>query len=102
VREALTSLGTADQLADGVYGVEQLLPTVLEVPDDLLTNGVHFAATGLQDLVADNFDGFVQELELVPTGDITLSLVGDLLPLLGGRGADRWFVQLLSWTQRRT
>jgi PE-PPE domain len=83
LRETLTSLGAPDQLADAVYIVEQLLPTVLEVPNDLLTNGFQFAATGLQDLVADNFDGFVQELELVPTGDTTLSLLGDLLPLLG-------------------
>jgi hypothetical protein len=83
LREALTSLGAPDQLANGVYILEQVLPTLAEVPNDLLTNGVHFAATGLQDLVANNFDGFVQELELIPTGDITLSLFGGLLPLLG-------------------
>jgi PE-PPE domain len=83
LREALTSLGAPAQLADGVYVLEQGLPTLLEVPNDLLTNGVHFAAIGLQDLVANNFDGFVQELELIPTGDITLSLAGGLLPLLG-------------------
>jgi PE-PPE domain len=83
LREALTSLGTPDQLANGVYILEQVLPTLAEVPNDLLTNGVHFTATGLQDLVANNFDGFVQELELIPTGDITLSLFGGLLPLLG-------------------
>jgi hypothetical protein len=82
LREVLTSLGAPDELAAGVYALEQVLPTLLEVPNDLLTNGVHFAATGLQDLVANNFDGFVQELELIPTGDITLSLFGGLLPLL--------------------
>jgi hypothetical protein len=60
LRAALTSLGAPDQLAEGVYALEQVLPTLLEVPDDLLTNGVHFAATGLQDLVANDFDGFVQ------------------------------------------
>ena len=83
LREALTSLGAPDQLANGIYILEQVLPTLAEVPNDLLTNDVHFAATGLQDLVANNFDGFVQELELIPTGDITLSLFGGLLPLLG-------------------
>jgi hypothetical protein len=83
LREALTSLGAPDQLAQGVYGLEQVLPTLLELPNDLLTNGVHFAAAALQDLVANNFDGFVQELELVPTGDVTLSLFGGFLPLLG-------------------
>jgi hypothetical protein len=83
LRDALTSLGAPGQLADGVYALEQVLPTLLEVPNDLLTHGVHFAATGLQDLAANNFDGFVQELELIPTGDLTLSLFGGLLPLLG-------------------
>ena len=53
LRAALTSLGDPDQLAEGVYALEQVLPTLLEVPDDLLTDGVHFAATGLQDLVAN-------------------------------------------------
>jgi hypothetical protein len=69
---ALTSLGAPDQLAEGVYALEQVLPTLLVVPDDLLTNGVDFAATGLQDLVANDFDGFVRELELIPTGDLGL------------------------------
>ena len=99
LRDALTSLGAPDQLADGVYALEQVLPTLLEVPNDLLTNGVHFAATGLQDLVANNFDGFVQELELIPTGDLTLSLFGRLLPLLGIGSAAGWsFAEHLSET----
>lgn len=83
LREALTSAGAPEPLADGVYLLEQVLPTDLEMPGDLLTNGVYFVADGLQDLVANNFDGFLQQLELIPTAAVSLSLFGDLLPVLG-------------------
>lgn len=83
LRDALTGLGAPGQLVDGVYLLEQVLPTELEVPGDVLTNAVHYGATGLQDLVANNFDGFVQELELIPPAVISLSLFTGLIPALG-------------------
>ncbi len=83
LQNALTSAGASSQVELGLYIIEQVLPTDLEMPGTLLTNDVDFVATGLQDLVADNFAGFVQELQLIPTADISLSLFGGLLPLLG-------------------
>jgi hypothetical protein len=83
LRDALTGVGAPEQLTDGVYLLEQVLPTELEVPGDVLANGVHFVAGALQDLVANNVDGFVQELELIPPAVISLSLFTGLIPLLG-------------------
>jgi hypothetical protein len=40
-------------------------------------------AGGLQDLVTNNVDGFIQELELIPPAVISLSLFTGLIPLLG-------------------
>jgi hypothetical protein len=83
LREMLGAVNAPAQLAGAVYLLEQVLPTYLQSPGDILTNGVYFAATGLQDLVANDFAGFVQQLELIPTGVVTLSLFADLLPALG-------------------
>jgi hypothetical protein len=83
LRDVLTSIDAPAQLADGVYLLEQVLPSELELPGDFLTNDVYFASAGLQDLVANNFDGFIQELELIPTADVSVSLFMGLLPVLG-------------------
>ncbi|WP_343602877.1 PE-PPE domain-containing protein [Mycobacterium sp.] len=83
LRDTLASAGAPSHVELGIYITEQLLPTELETPGTLLTNDVYFVAAGLQDLAANNFAGFLQELQLIPTADISLSLFAGLLPVLG-------------------
>ncbi|MGH3563400.1 MAG: PE-PPE domain-containing protein, partial [Mycobacterium sp.] len=83
LRDALTSMNAPGELTDGVYLLEQVLPIVLEAPGNVVTNAVHFVATGIDDLAAGDFGGFAQQLELIPTADIALSLFTGLLPVLG-------------------
>jgi hypothetical protein len=84
------AVGAPEQLTNTIYLGEQLLPIVLETHGNVVTNAVHFMATGIGDLVAGDFGGFAQQLELIPTADIALSLFTGLLPLLGLEDLPRW------------
>ena len=57
-----------------------MLPTDLEMPGDLLTNGVYFVADGLQDLVANNFDGFLNNSNSSPRQPSACRYLGTCYP----------------------
>lgn len=83
LRDALTDIGADDRLTNAVYVIEQLLPVVLGAPGNFVTNDLHFLAEGTNQLVAGDFGGFVDQLELIPAGDITMAaLMGLGLPFL--------------------
>ncbi|QZA06250.1 PE-PPE domain-containing protein [Mycolicibacter heraklionensis] len=83
LRDALTDIGADDRLTNAVYVIEQLLPVVLGAPANFVTNDLHFLAEGTNQLVAGDFGGFVDQLELIPAGDITMAaLMGLGLPFL--------------------
>lgn len=83
LRDALTDIGADNRLTNAVYVIEQLLPVVLGAPGNFVTNDLHFLAEGTNQLVAGDFGGFVDQLELIPAGDITMAaLMGLGLPFL--------------------
>lgn len=83
LRDALTDIGADDRLTNAVYVIEQLLPVVLGAPGNFVTNDLHFLAEGTNQLVAGDFGGFVDQLELIPAGDITMAaLMGLGLPFM--------------------
>lgn len=83
LRNALTEIGADDQLTNAVYVFEQLLPIVFSGPGNIVTNDLHFLAEGANELVAGDFGGFVEQLELIPAGDVTIEvLMGIGLPFL--------------------
>lgn len=83
LRDALAELGASHQLTNAVYVGEQLLPLILEVPGNLVSNALHFVSEGVGDLAANDVNGFVEQLELIPAAATTLStLMGIGLPFL--------------------
>lgn len=86
LRDALASFGAADQLTNAVYVGEQLLPLILEVPGNLVTNTLHFVAEGAGALATGDVAGFVEQLELIPAAETTLGvLMGIGLPFLAAQ-----------------
>jgi len=83
LRDALAELGASNQLTNAVYVGEQLLPLILEVPGNLVSNALHFVSEGVGDLAANDIGGFVEQLELIPAAATTLgTLMGIGLPFL--------------------
>lgn len=74
LENALSNAGAPEQLTNAVTTIEQLLPILLEAPGNIVTNDLNFMTVGFQDLAANDFAGFVQELELIPTVEVTIPI----------------------------
>ncbi len=71
----LASQGASAQVTNAIHIGGQLLPLLVEGPGILLTADAQYFVNAIEDLAAGSLGGFVQNLQLIPTGDLTLILL---------------------------
>jgi hypothetical protein len=80
----LAGQGASSQVTNAIHIGGQLLPLLVEGPGILLTADAQYFVNAIEDLAAGSLSGFIQNLQLIPTADLTLIVVGVALGALAG------------------